>query len=86
MQPHLAREIAEHISNDVLTVLVKPNANTTEVLGWDPERQALRISIAAPARENKANIMLVRILKKLTGRQCHILTGATSHRKVVRFS
>lgn len=46
----------------ILTVRVTPNAKETSILGW--EEQILRIRLAAPPIEGRANEALLRFLSK----------------------
>jgi uncharacterized protein (TIGR00251 family) len=54
----------------ILHVRATPNARTSEILGWEDEPQlgrALRVRIAAPAMEGKANAALRDFLAKSLG-------------------
>ncbi|HLF54372.1 MAG TPA: DUF167 domain-containing protein [Candidatus Nanoarchaeia archaeon] len=64
-------------------ILVKPNSKKTEVLGWDEERKAFRVAVAAPAEDNKANIAVIKFFSKLTGKPVRILTGLKSKEKII---
>ncbi len=64
-------------------ILVKPNAKKDEMLGWDEQRKAFRVAIAAPAEENKANIAVIKFFSKLTKKQVRILSGLRSKEKVL---
>lgn len=69
----------------VLTLHVQPAAKRTEVAGVHGD--ALRIRLAAPPVEGKANAELVRFLADAFGvplRQVTLVRGETSRRKVVR--
>ncbi len=66
-------------------ILVKPNSKKTEVLGWDEERKAFRVAVAAPAEDNKANIALVKFLSKLSKKRVRIVSGLSSREKIVEF-
>lgn len=46
-----------------LLVRIVPNAKQTEVVGW--EGQTLKIRIAAPPIEGKANLELIRFMAEL---------------------
>ena len=84
----MAREITDitpFIIGDRLAVLIKPNANSTHVIGFDDTRHALRIAVAAPATDNKANTELLTFLKRQTKRACAIERGTTSRKKIIRF-
>ena len=58
-----------YIKNDVLSIIVKPNASKTEVIGWEESHQALKIAVSAP----RVSISLGRgknladVVRKLTG-------------------
>jgi len=65
-----------------IQAVVKPNAKKTEVLEWLDDH-TVKIAIAAPAEENKANVELVRFLSKQVKRRVRIKSGLTSKRKVV---
>jgi uncharacterized protein (TIGR00251 family) len=68
-----------------LAVWVMPGAPRSEVAGVVDGR--LRLRLAAPACEGKANAELVRLLAKTLGvprRQIDLATGATGRRKLLR--
>lgn len=77
--------ITQYITNNTLSIIAKPNAPKTEIIGYDENKQALRIAIAAVPDKDKANSELLKFLKKQTGRKCTLLTGAKSREKVVKF-
>jgi uncharacterized protein (TIGR00251 family) len=69
----------------VLTLYVQPGAKRTEVAGT--HGAALKIRLAAPPVDGKANAELVRFLADAFGvplRQVTIVRGETSREKVVR--
>lgn len=70
--------------SDVLAVKVKPNSKRSKILGFDAKLNEYLVEIAAPAEDNKANMELIRLLKKETGKNPKIISGATSKRKLVR--
>ncbi|MBI4145160.1 YggU family protein [Candidatus Woesearchaeota archaeon] len=72
-----------HIHNHHIKVRARPGADETKVLGCDEARHAVKISVAAPAQDNKANILLLKFLKKQLGKQVRLVSGATSRDKVV---
>jgi len=68
-----------------LAVWVTPGAPRSEVIGVSDGR--LRLRLAAPAREGKANAELVRLVAETLGiprRQVDLATGAASRRKLLR--
>lgn len=71
----------------VLTLHAQPGASRTEAAG--PHGDALKVRLAAPAVEGRANAALIRYLADAFGvpaRDVTIERGATSRRKVVRIS
>lgn len=67
-----------------LSIYVQPNARTTDVAGLHGED--LKIRIAAPAMDNKANVALAQFLAQALGvppGRVTVLRGATSRRKTL---
>lgn len=81
----MSTEISSHIRQGILDISVKPNAQRTEIIGWDDSKQALRIAVSAVPDKNKANAELLKFLKKKTGKRCELVSGAKSRQKKVRF-
>ena len=69
---------------EVFTIIVKPDAPETKLLGFDADKNSYRIALKAPAEDNKANIELVKFLRKETGKQVKMLKGLRSRTKVVK--
>ena len=65
----------------ILKVKVKPNARKTEILKHGDE---LEIAVAAPAESGKANMELIKFLKKKFGSDVKIIRGKTSKRKTIK--
>jgi uncharacterized protein (TIGR00251 family) len=78
-------DISSYTNNNVLKVIVKPNAPKTEVLSFDNNKQALRIAVAAVPDKDKANTELLKFLKRQTGRKAEIITGVKNREKTIRF-
>ena len=77
--------IQQHTKESTLKIIVKPNAPKTEVICWDDNKQALRIAVSAPPDKNKANLELLKFLKKQTNQKCEIIMGAKSREKSIKF-
>jgi uncharacterized protein (TIGR00251 family) len=67
-------------------ILVKPNSKKDEILCWDEARQAWKVSIAAPAEENKANLAVVKFFSRLTKKRVRIVSGLRSKEKLLEVS
>ena len=67
-----------------MKVIVKPNAPKTEIIGWDENREALRIAVAAVPDKDKANKELLRFLSKKTGKKVKLMKGAKSREKLLK--
>jgi uncharacterized protein (TIGR00251 family) len=77
-----ARRVADGWS---LTIRVQPGARSSGVVG--PHGDALRVRVAAPAADGKANAELVRILAehfRVSTSAVEITRGHTSRIKIVR--
>ena len=57
--------IEKYIKNNTLKVLIKPNSPKNQILGFDSNKKALRISIKAVPKKGKANKELIKFLSKL---------------------
>lgn len=67
-----------------LTIRIVPNAKRSQIIGW--EDGELKIKIAAPAVDGKANAALITFLAKeldVGKSKIAILKGETSRRKIV---
>ena len=78
-------DITQHIINNTLKIIAKPNSSKTEVIGWDENRQVLRVAVAAVPDKDRANTELLKFLKKQTGMKCELVSGAKSREKKIRF-
>lgn len=68
-----------------LLVSVTPNAGRTEIVGWKAD--ALKIRVAAPPVDGKANKELIQYLAKNLGvpkSEIEIVSGHTNKRKRIR--
>ena len=77
--------IKEYIENNRLTIIVRPNSQKNRIARYDIERDALRVDIKAKAKDNKANIEVIRFFSRLTKKKVKIVSGATSRKKVLEF-
>jgi uncharacterized protein (TIGR00251 family) len=78
-------DISGFIKDSRLRVVVKPNARLTGIISWDDAFATLRIAVAAVPDKDKANVELLKFLKRLTGRKCVIESGSKSRDKLIRF-
>lgn len=71
------------IINSHLSVRAKPNARDTRItrIGGD----TAFIDIAAPPEDDKANLELLKFLRRQTDRSCKIKSGAKSKNKLIVF-
>jgi len=76
-------QLAEHIRNGKLAVRVKPNAKETKIQGYDDGRKAVLIDVAAPPEDDKANVELLKFLKRELGKPVLLHSGATSREKII---
>jgi uncharacterized protein (TIGR00251 family) len=78
-------DISQHIRNDHLKILVKPNSPKTEIIGWDEERKALRVNVHAKPEDNEANIAIIKFFSKLLKKKVSIKSGARNKEKLLEF-
>lgn len=69
-----------------MKIIVKPNSKKDELLGFDEARNAWKVSISAPAEDNKANIAVIKFFSRLTKKKVRIVAGLTSKEKLLEFS
>jgi uncharacterized protein YggU (UPF0235/DUF167 family) len=69
----------------VRLVSVKPSARKDAVLAWDPDTRSLRLALAAPPVEGRANAALARFLGDRLGCAPSLVTLRTgAHARVKR--
>ena len=69
-----------------IAVFVKTNAARTEVLSYLETTREMTVAIAEPVVKNKANIALLKLLKKNFGKPARLVQGATNRRKIIEIS
>ncbi len=76
-------DITQYLRNSHLSIIVKPNAKETKIIGWDDDKQALRVEVAAPPEDNKANIDIIKFFTRLLKKKVRIAKGRKSKSKVL---
>ena len=79
-------DLVSELEKGNVAILVKANAIRDAIEGYDAERKAWRIAIAAPPEDNKANIAIIKFFSRLVGKPVRIVRGLTSKKKVIAFS
>ena len=85
---HIFRMLFSMHNDQTITVRVDPNAKSTKIKKTMSDG-SLKIDVAAPADDGKANAELIRFLAGHFGvatSQIEILSGLASRRKTVRIS
>lgn len=77
--------ITDYLLNNTLKILVKPNAKKTEILDWDENKKALRVSLKAHPQKGKANLEVVKFFSKISKKKVRIKSGLTSKEKLIVF-
>ena len=75
--------IRNELKGKLLKVKVKPGAKENSVEKWDNKAQALEIKLKAAPEKGKANIELLKFLKKELGIKARIKSGMTSREKIL---
>ncbi|MDD4878451.1 MAG: DUF167 family protein [Candidatus Nanoarchaeia archaeon] len=68
---------------NAIKVIVKTKSGKSEVAGFDEEKQAYRVNVKAVPENGKANIEVMKILKKHFKKDFRIISGFTSKEKLV---
>ena len=78
-------ELNDYIKNDKLSIIVKPNSKKTKIVGFDENRKCIKVDVAAPPENGKANIEIIRFFSKLSKRKVSMRLGARSKEKLIEF-
>jgi len=70
------------MGGDIISIKVKPNSTSNEVLGVD-EDGLLKVNIKAPAQNGKANKELIKLLSKHFKKRVEIVSGVKSRVKKI---
>ena len=73
---------ASCITNNSLTIRVKPSAKKTKISKI--QDNIIYLDVAAPAEQNKANIEVIKFFTKQLKKKVRIIKGITSKEKVLR--
>ena len=71
--------------NNHLKISVKPNSRENKIIGYDEDKDEVKVEIAAPPENNKANIEVIKFFRRLTKREVKIKSGLTSKKKLIEF-
>lgn len=69
---------------NAIKVIVKTKSGKSEVVGFDEARNAYRVNVKAVPENGKANIEVMKILKKYFKKDVKIISGFTSKEKLVQ--
>jgi uncharacterized protein (TIGR00251 family) len=69
---------------NAIKVIVKTKSGKSEVVGFDEARNAYRVNVKAVPEQGKANIEVMKILKKYFKKDVKIISGFTSKEKLVQ--
>ncbi len=78
--------ITDCIDCNELKVLVKPGANKNEILEIDKKNKIVKVSIKEAAKNNKANIELLKFISKLLKKKVKIKRGLNSKEKTLEIT
>ncbi len=76
----------KNIKQGIIKVILKPNSTKNRIIKFDSERNAYRIEIKAPAKDNKANIELIKFLSKSLKKNVKIIKGFKGKEKLIKIS
>lgn len=76
--------IKNHITNNTLKILVKPNSPKIQITGYNKSKQAIKVNIKAPPEKGKANKEIIKFFSKLLKRKVEITKGLKSKEKILK--
>jgi uncharacterized protein (TIGR00251 family) len=76
--------VSQILAKKCLNVIVKANSRKNALVKFDEVRDAFVIEIKAEAKDNKANIELIKFLSWLLKKRVEIVTGFKSKGKIIR--
>ncbi len=74
------------IREDNVKVILKPDSPKNKIIKFDSERNAYIVEIKAPARNNKANLELVKFLSRFFKKDVKLIKGFKSREKTLKIS
>ncbi len=69
-----------------LKIVVKVNSPKTNIVGFDREKNALKVSVQAQPEKGKENAEMINYIKKMKKKKVEIVSGLTSKTKMLKFS
>ena len=72
------------IKEPIFKIIVKPNASKNEILSYDPEKKAYKVTIKAKPEQNKANIEIIKFFSKTLKKKEKIIRGLKSREKTLK--
>ncbi|PIN78259.1 YggU family protein [Candidatus Woesearchaeota archaeon CG10_big_fil_rev_8_21_14_0_10_34_8] len=76
-------ELSQYIINNKLKIIAKPNAKKTEILGYDSNKKAVKIAIAAVPDKDKANKELLKFVSRKLKKKARFVSGMKSREKIL---
>ncbi len=67
----------------LIDISVTPNADKTEIGGFDPGRKRIVVRIKERPLENRANLEVISLFSKILGTEVKIVRGAKSSKKTL---
>ena len=77
-------DITRYFVGSSLKIIVKPNSGRNEIMGYDENKQALRVNIKAKPEANKANIEVIKFFTRLLKKKVTIILGLTGKEKILK--
>ncbi|GIU69611.1 MAG: hypothetical protein KatS3mg002_0847 [Candidatus Woesearchaeota archaeon] len=77
------KNITDHIKNNKILIIVRPNSKKTEIIGYDKNKNALLVNVHAKPENNEANKEIIRFFSKLLKSKVCIKSGSKSKEKLL---
>lgn len=73
-------------SKRTIKLIVKPNSNKNELIGFNKEKDAYIVRIKTKPEKGKANIEIIKFFSKLLKKRVKIIKGLKSKEKILKFT
>lgn len=72
------------IAQNPFKIIVKTNSSKNQIMGYDTDRGAYRVSIKSKPENNRANIEIIKFFSRLLNNKVRIIKGLKNKEKVLK--
>ena len=75
--------IEKYIKNNKLKIIVRANSPRTEIVGYDKDKEGVKVNVHAAPERGRANLEIVKFFKRLLKKDVKIVSGFKGKEKVL---